>query len=268
MSETNSPLGGFEHRLLGELRDVVERRAAARVPSQEHLVIEPQWLLSSALKRFVMAPRWFLASVGGAVACAVALIIFSAGSSPSLAQAFPAFAAPPTNVSGFLSGIFRAHGSTAANVDATQARAISTSVGTGYVATDSQANLICVATPGFTGDWGADCSTVSQAKRYGVGGTETYDSSGDAVAWAEVLPAGATVTARDASGNTTPLSVTNGVLSITVHHLTYITTTINRHASTTALATQSECDPVTQQGPDCKVLDSFQAQQRAAHSRR
>lgn len=267
MSPTDSSLGGFEHRLLGELRDVVERRAATRAPSQRRLAAEPQSSLSRALKHLVGVPRWVLAPIGGAAACAVALIVFSAGSSPSLAQAFPAFAAPPTNVSSLLSGIFSAGGSTTAGVDASQARPISTSLGTGYVATDSQANKICIATPGFTGDWGADCSTVSNAKLHGVAGTEAYDSSGNAVAWAEVLPTGATATARDASGNAIPLTVTNGVVSITAHQLTFITTTINGQSSTTVLATQNECDPVTQQGPDCKVLDSFQAQQRAAHSR-
>ncbi|MGH3609320.1 MAG: hypothetical protein ACRDRD_14685, partial [Pseudonocardiaceae bacterium] len=70
MSPTDSPLGGFEHRLLGELRDVVERRAAARAPSQERLAAEPQWSLTRVLKRLVGAPRWVLAPIGGAAACA------------------------------------------------------------------------------------------------------------------------------------------------------------------------------------------------------
>lgn len=275
MTPTNKPpLGGFEHRLLGKLRHLVELRAAAPAPSQERLSsAASRRPLSRALQRLALTPRWALASVAVAiVACAVVLIGFSAGSSspsPSLAQAFPAFAQPPTNVSGFLESVLRAQGSAAAQVDASQARAIATPLGTGYVATDAQANLICIATPGFSGSgWGADCGTVSQAKQDGVGATTVYDNSGDAVSWAELLPAGATVTARDANGNPVPVSATNGVLAVVVHHLTFITTTIAGHASTMALATQSECDPIAQHGPDCKLLAGFYAKQSAAHSAR
>lgn len=275
MTPTNKPpLGGFERRLLGELRELVELRAAAPAPSQERLSsAASRRPLSRVRQRLALTPRRALAPVAVAiVACAVVLIGFSAGSSspsPSLAQAFPAFATPPTNVSGFLSGVLRDQGSAAAQVDASQARAIATPLGTGYVATDQQANLICIATPGFNGSgWGADCGTVSQAKRDGVGATITYDNSGHSVSWAELLPKGATATARDANGKTTPLSVTNGVLAVAVHHLTFITTNIAGHASTMALATQSECDPVTQQGSACKMLAGFYAKQTAAHRAR
>lgn len=267
------PLGGFERRLLGQLRELVELRAAP-APSQERLSsAASRRPLSRVRQRLVLTPRWALAPVAVAIlACAVVLIGFSAGSSspsPSLAKTFPAFAQPPTNVSGFLSGVLRNQGSAAAQVDASQARAITTPLGTGYVATDTQANLICIATPGFNGSgWGADCGTVSQAERDGVGASTVYDNSGHSVAWAELLPTGATATARDANGKTIPLSVTNGVLAVVVHHLTFITTTIAGHASTTALATQSECDPITQHGPDCKVLARFYAKQSAAHSAR
>lgn len=58
------------------------------------------------------------------------------------------------------------------------------------------------------------------------------------------------------------------MLALVVHHLTFITTNIAGHTSTTALATQRECDPVTQQGPDCKTLAAFHAKQSAAsHAR-
>lgn len=272
MTPTNKPpLGGFERRLLGELRELVELRAAAPAPSQERLSsAASRQPLSRALQRLALTPRRALAPVAVAiVACAVVVIGFSAGSSsPSLAKAFPVFAQPPTNVSGFLSGVLRDQGSAAAQVDASQARAIATPLGTGYVATDPQADLICIVTPGFSGDWGGACGKVSLAERYGVGASEVFDNSGHSVGWAELLPKGATATARDANGQTTALPVANGVLAIVVHHLTFITTNIAGHASTTALVTQSECDPITQQGPACKALAGFYAKQSAAHRAR
>lgn len=270
MTPTNKPLGGFERRLLGQLRELVEVRAAASTPSQERLSAASRRPLSHVLQRLGLTPRRALVPVAvAAIASAFILIGFSGGSSsPSLAKAFPVFAQPPTNVSGFLSGVLRDQGGAAAQVDASQARAISTPLGTGYVATSAQADLICIVTPGFSGDWGGACGKVSLAERYGVGASEVFGNSGHSVGWAELLPAGATATARDASGNNIPLSVTNGVLAIVVHQLTFITTNIAGHASTTALVTQSECDPITQKGPACKALAGFYAKQSAARRAR
>lgn len=279
MNSGNDPrLGGFEQRLLSELRDFVELRAASHAEPlltdsqhRRHIDPKPPPRLAALPRALSTMTRRLLAtaSVAALAGCAAVLIGISSGASPSLALAkeFPAFAMPPTNVSGFLSGILRDQGGAAAQVDASHARAIATPLGTGYVATDTQANLICIATPGFNKDWGANCGKVSQAERNGVGAPEIFDSSGHSVAWAEVLPKGATATARDANGKTTPVLVSDGVLAIVVHHLTFITTHIAGHANTMALATQSECDPITQQGTACKVLAEFYAKRHAARAR-
>ncbi|MBV9604362.1 MAG: hypothetical protein JO027_04620 [Solirubrobacterales bacterium] len=165
-----------------------------------------------------------------------------------------------TDASGFLTAVLRDQGVADAKLDARHARAIATPVGTGYVVTDDRANLICIATPSFAGDLAADCSTVGQAKLHGLAAPKAYDSSGHAVAWTTVLPRDATVTLRDARGKATPVSTTDGVLSVVIHHLSIITVTIDGHATTTALATQKECDPVTQRGPACRAVAAAEAQ--------
>ena len=163
-----------------------------------------------------------------------------------------------------LASILRQQGALPRNVqvDLHSARAIHTPYGTGYVMTDRGANVMCVAIPGGDG-WGADCGSVQASLKYGAGGLQTYATAHSAEL-VYVLPVGATATAREADGRTRPLALPNGVLAIVVHHLTFITIHIARHASVTALATQSECNPITRVGPACKALAAFDAKQTVA----
>jgi hypothetical protein len=81
----------------------------------------------------------------------VVLISLSAGSGPQLAQAFPVFARPATTISrDALAAILSQDGATLgdARLDVRHARAFSTPLGTGYVVTDTRADLICVSAPG------------------------------------------------------------------------------------------------------------------------
>lgn len=199
-------------------------------------------------------------AIVAAAVVVVALIGFSTGSSHKLSRTFPVFGKTSTDASGFLTAVLRDQGVVDAKADARHARAIATPVGTGYVVTDNRADLICIATPSFAGDLASDCSTVDQAKLHGIAAPKAYDKSDHAVAWTAVLPSGATATLRDARGRAAPMSATNGVLSVVVHQLSFVTITINGHATTTALATQSECDPVTQRGPACRAVASAETQ--------
>lgn len=106
--------------------------------------------------------------------------------------------------------------------------------------TDTHANLICVAAPGFkahgtTGQsWGATCGKASLAKRDAAGGLQTFGSVGQA-AYVAILPQGATATVRRPSGTPRALPVPDGVLAIVVHHPTFIATQIGGHTTTTVL---------------------------------
>lgn len=281
MNSRNDPrLGGFEQRLLSELRDFVQLRADSSTEPlvtegrhRRHVDAKPrQGLIAVFPRALSTAPRRSLAAAGVVViaGCVAVLIGLSSGSSPSvaLAKEFPVFRQPAIAGKQLLASILRQQGALPRNVqvDLRSARAIHTPYGTGYVMTDHGANLMCVAVPGGDG-WGADCGSVKASLKYGAGGLQTYATAHSAEL-VYVLPAGATATAREPDGKTRPLALPNGVLAIVVHHLTFITIHIAGHANTTALATQSECDPVTQQGPACKVLAGFYAKQSAAHSAR
>lgn len=242
-----APLGGFEQRLLGELRAVVEQRAtvhpAVRSPRRAQT---PLWSLT--LQRFLAG-----AAVIGSIACVVALLSLS-GSSPDLAQAFPIFARPATTISrAALASILNDSGATLRNaqIDVRHARAFSTPLGIGYAVTDTHANLICVAAPGFPTrgaadrSWGAACGKATLAKTAGAGGLKTYGSVGQ-VSYVAILPQGATATVRRAGGLPRALPVPDGVLAIVVRHPTNLTTHIAGHTTTTVLRPplMSHRDPV------------------------
>ncbi len=229
----DTPLGGFEQRLLGELRAVVELRGAQRQ------IAAVQKGPSRTLRPRMASRRWVAAvAVLAPLACAAVLIGLS-GSSPDLAQAFPIFARPATVISReALASIVSQEGATRQNarLDVEHARAFSTPLGTGYVVTDTRANFICVAAPGFSarGGWAADCGPASDAKRYGAGGLGIYGPVGQ-VSYVEILPKGATATISRVGGPARPLPLPDGVLTIVVDRPSVITTHIAGRASTTVI---------------------------------
>ncbi len=229
----DAPLGGFEQRLLGELRSVVELRGARQRPVLAGRERPPR------ARRRRVAPRRYLAGVAVLAPLACVAVLFGlSGSSPDLAQAFPIFARPATAISrDALASIVSQEGATLRNarLDVRHARAFSTPWGTGYLVTDTQANLICVAAPGFASSgWGADCGRASQAKRDGAGGLLLYGPVGQ-VSYVEILPKGATATIRQPGTQTRSLAVPDGVLAIVAHRPTVLTTHIAGRASTIAI---------------------------------
>jgi hypothetical protein len=154
-----------------------------------------------------------------------------------LAQAFPLFARPSSTISrGALAQILSQGGATlrSAGLDVRHARAFSTPLGTGYVVSDAHADLICVASPAFDKAWGASCGTLSQAKRDGAGGMQSYGSVGEA-SYVAILPAGATATIGRLGGPSRRLAVRYGVLAIVAHHPTVVRTLIAGHSQTTII---------------------------------
>ena len=227
---SGTPLGGFEQRLLGQLRNVVELRGAQALPAPASRA-RP----STARRPRTVSRRYLVgAAVLVPVACVAVLTGFS-GSTPDLAQAFPIFARPATAISrDALASIVSGEGASlrTARLDVRHAREFSTPWGTGYVVTDTHANLICVAAPGFPSrGWGADCGRARQAMRDGAGGLLLYGPVGQ-VSYVEILPKGATATIRRPGTETRPLAVRDGVLAIVVHHPTVLTTRIAGRAST------------------------------------
>ena len=149
----DTPLGGFERRLLDELRAVVELRGAGErpVPTIPERPSKVRWPRG--------APRRSLAGVAVlALSACVAVLIGLSGSSPDLAQAFPIFGRPATAISReALASIVSQQGATLgdARLDVRHARAFSTPWGTGYVVSDTRANPICSPPPASPGAAGA-----------------------------------------------------------------------------------------------------------------
>lgn len=267
MNSRNDPqLGGFEQRLLGELRDFVALRAGSSSEAlvterrdRHHVDAKPRPGFIAAFPRALRTgPRRSLAGTGVAAiaACAALLIGLSSGSSPNLALAreFPVFRQPAIAGKQLLASILHQPGALPRNlqVDLRSARAIHTPYGTGYVMTDRGANLMCVAVPAGDGSWGADCGSVRASLKYGAGGLQTYASAHSAEL-VYVLPAGAVAAATEPDGTTRSLALPDGVLAIAVHHRTVIKIHVGTHTTTTVLQTLSECNPVTGRGRDCSM---------------
>lgn len=236
---STDPLHSFEQRLLRELRRHVEAHAAGELqPDRLSPAIAPRRRLARGLAR---RRSLGACAIGASAACAAALIAVSAGQAPGLAQALPIFAQPPTGIpASALAAILRDQGADhgAAGIDVHNARAFSTPLGTGYAATDQQADLVCIAAPGLGGTWGATCDSASQAENNGTGGLSIIENGQDAL-YVELLPTGATVTATTPGGAPRPLSPNNGVLAIVVPQGTVMTTTIAGHTTTETVPTAS-----------------------------
>lgn len=216
-------LGGFERRLLAELRTVVAEHAAERVA-------EP------VSRR---APSWRRPLIAGlavaATACVVVLVALSSGPAPSLAQAFPILSRAGTPVPPALAGVLRSNGASAhqAKLDLRHARPFRTPLGTGYVLTDQGTDLICVAAPSFDRSWGASCGNAGEAMRAGVGGLG-YGPRG--VSFVDVLPAGATATVQTPGAPARPAALHDGVLAFVTDRATTVTTRVAGHVTVLRLA--------------------------------
>ncbi len=225
----NVELGGFERRLLTELRAVVADNAAATAAEQR-----TRQAPAPSRRQLGRSPRWSLVAglAVAAVACGAALVALSAGSSPSLAQAFPILHRPATGIPATLASFLRSSGATPrqATLDVRHARRLRTPLGTGYVLTDRAANVMCVAAPGFDRDWGAACGTASVARRQGAGGLVMF--GGQSVSFVEVLPRGATATLRTAGGPARSVALRDGVLAFVAARATDVTTQIDGRVTT------------------------------------
>jgi hypothetical protein len=206
-------LGGFEQRLLAELRAVVAEHAVER-PARR-------------------APRWSLAAGLAAVAaaCAAVLIAVSAGSSPSLAQAFPILARPATQIPSTVASLLRGAVTVPrARLDLRHARTFRTPLGIGYVVADRHLNTMCVAAPGFDHQYGGTCGNATTALHEGVGGLMTFGGRG--TSYVDVLPRDAAVTLRSAGGPARRAILHDGVLAFITDRTTTVTTRIGGHVTT------------------------------------
>lgn len=245
----HDPLGGYEQRLLTELRTLVEQQVAAAAHHSDQRAA----LHAPRTSRWIRAHGRSLSTAGAgiAAACALLLVVWS-GTRPTPAQAFPILSRPSTVIPrAALASLLHDGQSTLsaahARLDAQQARAFSTPLGTGYVMTDATGNLLCVAAPGLpTGTgitprtWDSSCGSADDAARTGTGVLLSYSAAHpNEVFVVDILPKDATATIRHPDGTTEPLPLSDGVLATIAPTTSQITTTIGGRSSTIDLPTST-----------------------------
>jgi hypothetical protein len=155
MSTTSqTPLGGFEQRLLSELRAEVASRAG---------VVSP----TPAPRRRVSWRRLPALVTTGIAAIAVALLSMLPAASPSLAQAFPILSEQTHTLPDRFVRLLQAqwHTRAAPRFDLDHAYAFSTPAGTGYVVVDQRSRWLCIFVPGLRGGAASGrCEQVTLAR--------------------------------------------------------------------------------------------------------
>jgi hypothetical protein len=228
----NTPLGGFEERLLTELR--------AHVAQQQLTVVQPPATRPAALSRPVGAtavgrrwqvpiPRVTIPVAAVITALVTGVLTLLPAASPTLAQAYPILTGRPHELPARLVRVLRHQWMTGTGprFDLRHAYAFRTPSGTGYVIVDQRAKWLCVLVPGFAGV-GANgrCERVAVAR---LGRRPLELRINGSVRRQEIvalLPRGAAASARTASGPTQRLAVHRGVLAVLSRGPVTVTTTL------------------------------------------
>jgi hypothetical protein len=224
----NTPLGGFEERLLAELRAQVALQAAAcqqpaAPPDAFRRPLDPpapRWRLR--------VPRLTIPVAAAITALITGLLTLLPAATPTLAQAFPILTGRTHELPARLVRVLRQQWTAGAGprFDLRHAHAFRTPSGTGYVIVDRRSRWLCVLIPGFSGA-GANgrCERVTLA-RLGRPPLELrINGSARRQEIVALLPRGVTASSRTASERARPLSVHSGVLAIATRGPVTVTTT-------------------------------------------
>jgi hypothetical protein len=241
MSATaDTPLGGFEQRLLTRLRAEIAARPALESPVAEPARPALIRRLRAVLKARDSRRRIPVAATAAIAALAVAVLSALPAAAPSLAQAFPILTERGHVLPGRLARALRAQWLTGAEprFDFRHAYAFSTPAGTGYVVVDQRTRWLCILVPGFThGSAGGRCERVTLARIAepalsvritGRGRQEIVSLLPRGAGAASLAPASP---AR--SGDARKLTLHHGVLAIVSRKPATVITTVDGHSSST-----------------------------------
>jgi hypothetical protein len=188
-----------------------------------------------------------IAAAAAAVAFAV-LVGFPSSSSPTLAQAYPVLAKPPTDASDVVKRIPPGARQIliAAGAAPRRARAISTPWGTGYAMPTRDGRALCLAIPDpYDHSWAASCGGGVSISGAGIksGPGMISESKGRAEA-VDLVPAGAAEPiVRYANGTTKTFPAKHGVSAIEVRQPATITYRIGKISWSVKLAPLGYCIP-------------------------
>jgi hypothetical protein len=223
-----TPLGGFEERLLTQLK--------AHVSIQPGLALKPgmQSVTRGRLPRLPRASS-VLTAAAAAVAMLVAVLNLLPGGQTALAQAFPILTQRPAQLPAALERILRSQRlpNSSQPSDRERAYAFQAPTGTGYVVVDQQEKWICLFVPGLgTGSGNILCEAAFRLlseKPRGLKLSGEHHGSEEIV---ELLPKGSTATLISTQ-SARPVALHHGVLTVVTHRPVSITTTINGRTTST-----------------------------------
>jgi hypothetical protein len=231
MSATSdTPLGGFEQRLLTQLKAEVAARPAIAPPRAR--AARPPATRLGARKSLWRVPTAALAAVAALVVATLSILPAAA---PSLAQAFPILSERGRVLPARFVQALRSQWRTGASphFDLKHARAFSTPAGTGYVVVDQRSRWLCILVPGLSASGASGrCEQVSLARvgeprlSLRIGGRARQEI-------VALLPRGAGVTSPSPSGQISRLTLHRGVLAIASRNPVTLLTTIGGHTAST-----------------------------------
>jgi hypothetical protein len=227
---TSAPLGGFEERLLTQLK--------AHVASQPSPASPPS-TIAREVRRIRRRPAVpLLTAVAAAVAAALLILSVLSGSQPALAQAFPLLSGRPHSLSALVKRMLRSERIAESNswLDDGRAYAFRTRVGAGYVVVSGSSQLLCLVVPGMSGDGESmRCETATQLLASGSSGIGLVATPRDhEEVIVELIHAGAKTKVTEVRGGQPHVALTDGILTVVARRPVTIVTTLNgRQLSTT-----------------------------------
>jgi hypothetical protein len=232
---TDTPLGGFEQRLLAQLKAEVAAR-----PVLESPVAEPARPARARRRHVVptaLGSRRRIPAVAAAAIAALTVAVLSLlpAAAPSLAQAFPILTERGHVLPAPLARALRAQWLTSAtpHFDLRHAYAFSTPAGTGYVVVDQGARWLCILVPGFTsGSAGGRCERVTLV-RIAEPALSLRVTGRGRQEIVELLPRGAGAASISAASQARNLTTRHGVLAIVSRKPVTVKTTVDGRSSST-----------------------------------
>ena len=216
------PLGGFEERLLTQLKAQVASRPSPPVP--------PAPLVVPVVGG---RGRGALALLGGlAAAAATVLLILSVllGSQPALVQAFPLLGGRSHGLSALVKRLLRTQRIASSNSWLADGRAYAfrTRAGAGYVVVDEPSDVVCIVVPVI----GGRCETASQVLAEGSAGIVfVAEPQPHEEAVVDLVRAGANATVMKESGADLLVTRRDAILSVVSRRPVTITTTFRGRTS-------------------------------------
>jgi len=238
---TEIPLGGFEQRLLAQLKAEVATRPVESVQPTPALPIRARRTLRPAATRSSRRrlPGRRLPAVASAAIAALVVAVLSVlpAASPSLAQAFPILSERTHILPARFARVLRSQwlaSTTPARYDLRHAYAFTTPAGMGYVVVDQRARWLCIFVPGFSaGSANGRCERVALARLGDPVLTLRITGTAHREEIVALLPRHASASSSTSGGRARRLELHDGLLAIVSRGPVTVTTDVNGRSSST-----------------------------------